>query len=227
MVQRSPTYVVSIEPELASWSRAVLPVRTAPDVADLLAPRSPSTRPTDAPGTTAAMAEHDRRCSRGCARSASRPSSAINGTGAFQLKFLRRGGGYYINVGCSELIADGKVAIRSGSGVRRFVPSGIELEDGEVLDADVVVFATGYQGMLQTARRLLGDEVADRCGPVWGLDGEGELQGVWRQSGHEGLWFMGGNLAMARFYGKFLALQIKAMEEGLLEPRTLSEGRTA
>ncbi|WP_101523528.1 hypothetical protein [Nocardioides houyundeii] len=81
--------------------------------------------------------------------------------------------------------------------------------------------------MLETARRLLGDEVADRCGPVWGLDEEGELQGVWRRSGYDGLWFMGGNLAMARYYGKFLALQIKADEAGLAESQNLSEGRTA
>jgi len=43
---------------------------------------------------------------------------------------------------------------------------------------------------------------------------------VWRRSGQDGLWFMGGNLAMARFYGKFLALQIKAHQVGLLESRT-------
>ena len=64
--------------------------------------------------------------------------------------------------------------------------------------------------MAETARSLLGDEIADRCGPVWGLDPEGELRGVWRRTGQPGLWFMGGNLAMARFYGRFLALQLAA-----------------
>jgi putative flavoprotein involved in K+ transport len=227
MVQRSPTYVVSVEGSGLAMAGMYDESGPPTEVADLLGASFPfACAPEMHQATTAAMAEHDKEMLEGLRRAGFLTSSGIDGTGALQL-FLQRGGGYYINVGCSELIAEGKVAIRSGSGVRRFVRNGIELEDGGVLEADVVVFATGYQGMLETARRLLGDEVAARCGPVWGLDEEGELRGVWRRSGQEGLWFMGGNLAMARFYGKFLALQIKAMEEGLVEPRTLSEGRTA
>src|SRR3569833_1987101 len=38
---------------------------------------------------------------------------------------------------------------------------------------------------------------------------------MWRQSGHPGYWLMGGNLAVARCYGRYLQLQIKALEEGL------------
>ncbi|WP_216653599.1 NAD(P)/FAD-dependent oxidoreductase [Nocardioides sp. zg-DK7169] len=227
MVQRSPTYVVSVAGSGLAMAGMYDESGPPTDVADLLGASFPfSCAPEMHQATTAAMAEHDKEMLEGLARVGFQTSSGINGTGALQL-FLQRGGGYYINVGCSELIAEGRIAVRSGTGVGRFTPTGLELEDGSTLDADVVVFATGYQGMLQTARRLLGDDVADRCGPVWGLDEEGELQGVWRQSGHDGLWFMGGNLAMARFYGKFLALQLKAMEEGLLEPRTLSEGGTA
>ena len=227
MVQRSPTYVVSVAGSGLAMAGMYDESGPPTDVADLLGASFPfNCAPEMHQATTAAMAEHDKEMLEGLARAGFQTYSGINGTGALQL-FLQRGGGYYINVGCSELIAEGKIAVRSGIGVRRFTRDGVELEDGSTLAADVVVFATGYQGMLETARRLLGDEVADRCGPVWGLDEEGELQGVWRQSGHEGLWFMGGNLAMARFYGKFLALQLKAMEEGLLEPRTFSEGRTA
>jgi putative flavoprotein involved in K+ transport len=90
--------------------------------------------------------------------------------------------------------------------------------DGASLEADVVVLATGYQNMRESARQLLGDVVADRCSPVWGLDDEGELRTIWRRSGHDRLWFMGGNLQQARTYSKFLALQIKADEERLLAP---------
>ena len=227
MVQRSPTYVVSVAGSGLAMAGMYDESGPPTDVADLLGASFPfRCAPEMHQATTAAMAEHDKEMLEGLARAGFQTSSGIDGTGALQL-FLQRGGGYYINVGCSELIAEGKVAVRSGTGVSRFTPTGLELEDGSRLDADVVVFATGYQGMLQTARRLLGDDVADRCGPVWGLDEEGELQGVWRRSGHEGLWFMGGNLAMARFYGRFLALQLKAMEEGLLEPRTRSEGGAA
>jgi putative flavoprotein involved in K+ transport len=70
--------------------------------------------------------------------------------------------------------------------------------------------------MRESARALLGDAVADRCSPVWGLDQEGELRTMWRRSGQPGLWFMGGNLHQCRHYSKFLALQIKGIEEGLL-----------
>ncbi|OLL26602.1 hypothetical protein NEOLI_000054 [Neolecta irregularis DAH-3] len=71
--------------------------------------------------------------------------------------------------------------------------------------------------MKEAARKILGDKVADRCSDVWGLDDEGEVQGLWRRSGHPGFWYMGGNLMMTRFHSKHLALQIKAIQEGLLE----------
>ena len=76
--------------------------------------------------------------------------------------------------------------------------------------------------MRETARALLGDEVAERCGPVWGLDDEGELRTVFRRSGQEGLWFTGGNLQSSRYNSRLLALQIKAIEENLL-PRQVGE----
>ena len=85
-------------------------------------------------------------------------------------------------------------------------------------------------------RKVLGDGIADRLDDVWDLDAEGELNGVcsfltffidlvysklimqmWRPSGHPGFWYMGGNLAICRIYSKFLALQIKAIEAGLVE----------
>ncbi|WP_104107732.1 NAD(P)/FAD-dependent oxidoreductase [Nocardioides sp. 616] len=227
MVQRSPTYVVSVAGSAIAMTGMYDETGPPTDVADLLGASFPfKCAPEMHQATTAAMAEHDKTMLEGLAEAGFLTSSGIDGTGALQL-FLQRGGGYYINVGASELIAQGKIAVRSGVGVERFTPDGLELADGSSLEADVIVFATGYKGMLETARRLLGDEVADRCGPVWGLDEEGELQGVWRRSGYDGLWFMGGNLALARFYGKFLALQIKADEVGLAESQNLSEGRTA
>lgn len=225
MVQRSPTYVVSVAGSGIAMAGMYDETGPPTDVADLLGASFPfRCAPEMHQATTAAMAEHDKEMLAGLEEAGFLLSSGIDGTGALQL-FLQRGGGYYINVGCSELIAEGKIGLRPGVEATRFTPTGLELSDGNTLEADVVVFATGYKGMLETARRLLGDEVADRCGPVWGLDDEGELQGVWRHSGQDGLWFMGGNLAMARFYGKFLALQITAQEAGVLEPRTTPEGR--
>jgi putative flavoprotein involved in K+ transport len=227
MIQRSPTYVVSVAG--SGIAMAGLYDETGPptEVADLIGASFPfKAVPEMHQATTAAMAEFDKEILEALKRAGFLLSSGIDGTGALQL-FLQKGGGYYINVGASELIAEGKIGIRSGVEVQRFTPNALELSDGSRVEADVVVFATGYKGMIETARRLLGDDVAEQCTPVWGLDDEGELRGVWRRTGHEGLWFMGGNLAMARFYGKFLALQIKAIEIGVLDPRSDGEHPTS
>lgn len=91
----------------------------------------------------------------------------------------------------------------------------MEFSDGSTLEADEIVFATGYQNMRTQTRTIFGDEVADKVNDVWGLDSEGEIRSMWRRSGHEGFWFMGGNLALCRFYSRLLALQIKGLEEGV------------
>ncbi|KAI9924890.1 hypothetical protein ASPWEDRAFT_40542 [Aspergillus wentii DTO 134E9] len=131
--------------------------------------------------------------------------------------YMTRGGGYYIDVGCSQLIIDGKVKVKqSPEGISEFNERGLVLKDGSTLDADIVVLATGYDNMRTTVRKTLGDKVADRCRDVWDLDDEGELNAMWRPSGHPGFWYMGGNLALCRIYSKFLALQIKAIEAGLV-----------
>ncbi|KAK4553520.1 hypothetical protein LTR86_009316 [Recurvomyces mirabilis] len=155
-----------------------------------------------------------------------------DGSGIFR-KYVTRGGGYYIDVGASQLIIDGKIkVVQSPEGIKGFDQDSLILADGRKLDADVVVLATGYDNMRTTLRKALGDTVADRCKDVWDLDEEGEINAVsfsldtammmkliieqmWRPSGHPKLWFMGGSLALCRIYSKFLALQIRAAEAGL------------
>ncbi|KAJ5975786.1 hypothetical protein N7481_009493 [Penicillium waksmanii] len=130
--------------------------------------------------------------------------------------YYTAGGGYYIDVGCSQLISDGKIKVKhSPRGIDGFGAHELKLADGSALPTDVVVLATGYDNMRTTVRKVLGDKVADRCSDVWDLDGEGELRAMWRPSGHPGFWYFGGNLALCRIYSKFLALQIKAVETGL------------
>lgn len=131
------------------------------------------------------------------------------------MKYLSRGGGYYIDVGTSQLIADRKIKIKQGRGVKSVKPHSVVLEDDTELEADEVVFATGYRNMRDTARKVFGDELADRVNDVWGFDEEGETRGMWRGSGHPGFWFFGGNLALCRFFSRLTALQIKAIEVGL------------
>jgi hypothetical protein len=73
-------------------------------------------------------------------------------------------------------------------------------------------------------QKLFGDAVADRVGPIWGF-GEGlELRNMYCRTGQPGLWFIAGSLAQCRINSKYLALQIKAIEQGLL-PKTLEPGR--
>jgi len=130
-------------------------------------------------------------------------------------KYLQRGGGYYIDVGSSQLIISGAVKIKQGVEVAEILPRGIRFSDGSELEADQIVFATGYENMRTQARHILGNEVADRVADVWGWDDEGEMRGIWRDSGHPGFWYHGGNLAMCRYYSRILALQIKARLESL------------
>jgi putative flavoprotein involved in K+ transport len=165
---------------------------------------------------TATIADLDRELLNGLEKAGFKLDYGEDGSGIF-LKYLRRGGGYYIDVGCASLIAGGKIAIKQGVEIERFTPQGVVFTDGSTAPADVVVLATGFKNMRESARALLGDAVADRCSPVWGLDEEGELRTMWRRSGQPGLWFMGGNLHQCRHYSKFLALQIKAVAEGLID----------
>ncbi|KAF8317904.1 FAD/NAD(P)-binding domain-containing protein [Clavulina sp. PMI_390] len=133
------------------------------------------------------------------------------------MKYLEKGGGFYLNVGCSELIIDGKVKLKSGQEISHFEKNGVRMADGTLLEADVVVLATGYTSMRETAKRIVGPTIADRTGEVWGLDEGGDPQGIWRRSGHPGFWYMGGNLILSRIFSQYLALQIKAIEEGIAQ----------
>ncbi|OTB06022.1 hypothetical protein M426DRAFT_56120 [Hypoxylon sp. CI-4A] len=136
----------------------------------------------------------------------------------FWAKYVQRGGGYYIDVGTSQLIIDGKIKVKHGVGIAEVAPHGLKLEDGTELEADEVVCATGYQNMRTATEVIFGEEVASKVQNVWGYDEDGELRVVWRQSGHPGLWLAGGNLAVCRYYSRLIAVQIKAQLEGLYQP---------
>lgn len=135
----------------------------------------------------------------------------------WQFKYLQRGGGYYFNVGCSDLIADGKVGLVQYSNIDSFVTNGTRMRNGDTLPADLIVLATGFKGQDYLVRKLFGDDVADRVGPIWGFDPEQqELRNMWVRTGQPGLWFIAGSFAQCRIFSKYLGLQIKACEEGLI-----------
>jgi putative flavoprotein involved in K+ transport len=149
-----------------------------------------------------------------------------DGSGLF-LKYLRRGSGYYIDVGASELVADGRIKLKSGVSVKELTETGVTFSDGSTLPADLVVYATGYGSMNGWAAKLISQAVADKVGKCWGLGSnttkdpgpwEGELRNMWKPTQQEALWFHGGNLHQSRHYSQFLALQLKARMEGLETP---------
>ncbi|SNY36816.1 flavin-containing monooxygenase [Paractinoplanes atraurantiacus] len=148
-----------------------------------------------------------------------------DGSGLF-MKYLRRGSGYYIDVGAADLVADGQVKLAQGQ-VVRLTEDAVVLDDGTELPADLVVYATGYGSMNGWVADLVDPETADRVGKVWGLGSdtpkdpgpwEGEQRNMWKPTQQENLWFHGGNLHQSRHYSLYLALQLKARYEGLPTP---------
>ena len=148
-----------------------------------------------------------------------------DGSGLF-LKYLRRGSGYYIDVGASQLIIDGRVKLKQGQ-VTKLTGNAAVLDDGTELDADVIIYATGYGSMNNWLADLISPEVADQVGKCWGYGSgttkdpgpwEGELRNMWKPTNVQNLWIHGGNLHQSRHYSIFLALQLKARMEGLPTP---------
>ncbi|CAM5464900.1 Ferredoxin--NADP reductase [Frigidibacter albus] len=148
-----------------------------------------------------------------------------DGSGLF-MKYLRRGSGYYIDVGASQLIIDGKIKLAHGQ-LAEITKNGVLLDSGEELPADVIVYATGYGSMNGWAADLIGQDVADKVGKCWGLGSgttkdpgpwEGEQRNMWKPTQQPGLWFHGGNLHQSRHYSLYLALQLKARAEGIETP---------
>jgi putative flavoprotein involved in K+ transport len=149
-----------------------------------------------------------------------------DGSGLF-MKYLRRGSGYYIDVGASELVANGSIKLKSHNNIERINPSSVTLSDGTELSADLLVYATGYGSMNNWLADLISPEVADRVGKVWGLGSnttkdpgpwDGELRNMWKPTQQKQLWVHGGNLHQSRHYSQFLSLQLKARYEGLETP---------
>ncbi|WP_406856910.1 NAD(P)/FAD-dependent oxidoreductase [Alsobacter sp. KACC 23698] len=148
-----------------------------------------------------------------------------DGSGLF-MKYLRRGSGYYIDIGASQLIIDGKIKLKSGQ-VEEITEHGVRLDTGEEIPADVIVYATGYGSMNGWVADLCGQAMADKVGKVWGLGSdtpkdpgpwEGEQRNMWKPTQQEALWMHGGNLHQSRHYSQFLALQLKARMEGIPTP---------
>ena len=150
----------------------------------------------------------------------------VDDSGLF-MKYLRRGSGYYIDVGACDLVIDGSIKLKSGSDVSHLTENAVVLRDGTELPADLVIYATGYGSMNGWAADLISKDVADKVGKCWGLGSdtpkdpapwEGELRNMWKPTQQEALWFHGGNLHQSRHFSQFLSLQLKARKENLPTP---------
>ena len=136
--------------------------------------------------------------------------------GGHQMHVRKNHGGYYLNVGCSDLLVSGEVGLLQYEDIERFVADGALMKDGRVEKADLVVAATGYQAPTEVTRSLLGEEIAEKIGPVWGMDQGGEMCNMYKPTPQKGLWFIGGGFAQSRVWSHYVALQIKAREAGIV-----------
>jgi len=214
LVQRSPTLITNIEPS-AQLAYATYNEGTLEDN-DLIATSMPLRLAKKTHQMiTRQSKEFDKELLDGLTAVGFRLDYGEDDTG-WQFKYLTRGGGYYFNVGCSDLVARREIALRQFADIDAFVADGARMNNGEMLAADLIVLATGYQPQEVLVRRLFGEEIAARVGPIWGFGDGQELRNMYARTGQDGLWFIAGSLAQCRINSKFLALQIKAIEEGML-----------
>jgi putative flavoprotein involved in K+ transport len=214
IIQNRPTLVVSLKEAQAPYALYDEPIPF--EDLDLLAASFPfPIYRRSHQAITKKNAEADKPLLDGLRAKGFKLTSGPDGSG-WQIMYGNRGGGYYFDAGCSQMIVDGRVGLLQYDDIERFCADGALMKDGSVRQADLIVLATGYKGQKEAVRGILGDEITDRIGPVWGFDVEGELAGMWRPTGQPGLWFLAGGLAQCRIFSKVLALQIKARELGIV-----------
>ncbi|MDH6293404.1 flavin-containing monooxygenase [Rhodococcus opacus] len=214
MVQRGPTYVVSIEHGIPGIFGIYNESSPPADKLDLLAVSLPLSLTIESMSPLVdSLAEKDKELLEGLERRGFRLTKGENNGGMAEIS-LKRGGGIYIEKGACQMIIDGKIALQQGE-VSSYTADGVVYSDGTSAPADIVVFATGYPNMREHVRNVVGDEVADSLSEVWGLDEEGEIRGIFRPSGHPNLWYSAGAFYNTRYGSRLIARQIKASIEGI------------
>ena len=217
LIQRGSTTVVSINPS-ARLNEAVWNEPGTLDDADLVVASAPPPLVIrNYKAVVKRMMELDRDLVAGLKRIGFKHDIGDDETG-HQMKYYRRGGGYNLDAGSSELMIKGEIGLLQYDRIERFVAEGALLKDGNVVPADLLVLSTGYYPQQELVRRAMGEAMVERIGPVWGIGPDGELNNMYKRTPQQGLWFIAGGLAVCRINSKYLALQIKAMELGILGP---------
>ena len=216
LLQRSPTLVVNVDTIHALNYGPWMGGHLSTEDADLMAAEIPfGVYPSLGKAWMQAAAAMDKDLHESLDRAGFELGFGPDGQGLLGLVFGENKFSYYYNVGASELIVQGLIKVDQGS-IERFTESGVVLADGTTIDADVVVFATGYRRAKESNRSVLGDFV-DGLPELNTVGPDREIVGLWRHSGIDRLWFMfASGILYGRFYSSLLALQIKAVEEGLM-----------
>ncbi|KAJ7491732.1 FAD/NAD-P-binding domain-containing protein [Mycena galericulata] len=213
MLQRSATCVVS-SANVARKLNHLWPPGVPTDIADFKVQVMPYVLLRQiGRETTQAMWDEEKETHEGLREMGLNLTMGKDGSGQYPMIFERFGG---LDVGVAEQIRSGRVKIKQGVEIARFTETSAVFTDGSSLELDAVIFATSYESIRDTMRGLFGDETINQTSVVWGTDEEGELNGCYRPTGHPGLWYAGGDFGISRFYSKQLALEIKAIELGLL-----------
>ncbi len=217
LIQRGSTTVVSINPS-ARLNEAVWLEPGSLEDADLVVSSSPPPLTLrNYRAVAKRMLELDREMIEGLTRIGFKHDMGADETG-HQMKYYRRGGGYNLDAGSSELMIKGEIGLLQYDRIERFVAAGALLQDGSVVPADLILLATGYYPQQELVRQAMGEAMVERVGEVWGIGPDGELNNMYKRTPQQGLWFIAGGLAQCRINSRYLALQIKAMELGLLAP---------
>ncbi|MEC8461728.1 MAG: NAD(P)/FAD-dependent oxidoreductase [Pseudomonadota bacterium] len=215
LVQRSPTLVLNVEPA-AQLPYTLYNEAISLNTKDLIASSMPL-EPLKAAHKW--MAEEASRLDAALIDKLENAGFRIDHEDVYgwQFKYMNRGGGYYFNVGCSDLVANGEVGLIQSDNIETFVADGVRMKDETFLPVDIVILSTGYKGPEEMVRNLMGEDVAGRVGRIWGWnEDKQELNNMWMRTGQPGLWFTAGSFAQCRIYSKYLGMQIKACLEGLI-----------
>jgi putative flavoprotein involved in K+ transport len=216
MVQRSPTLVTNVEPAAQLYDGIYYGAGPSLEDRDLVNTSVPLPVMKQAHKLlTAKSRELDREMLEGLERIGFKLEFGEDGTG-WPLKYRSRGGGYYFNVGCSELLIRGEIGLIQYSGIDSFFAGGVRMKDGREVASELAVLATGYKGQDAMVPAFFGAEVAAKVGQVWGFDHAAqELANMWTATAQDGLWFTGGSFSQCRMYSRHVAVQIKAREVGV------------
>lgn len=216
MLQRGSTCIISLEPGTALAYSAYNENGPPTEKVDLLSDSIPHpVLVTMHQEMTKQVIELDKDLIAGLNKAGFATNNGDEDSG-FLTNFHRRGGGYYINVGTSDLIVGGQIQVKHGTTISGFDGLSAHFADGTVSEYDLVIIAAGYENMQESVRMIMGEAVAEKVGPVWGMDEHNELRAMWKKTGQEGFWITGGSLRQNRSFSKYLALQIKARALGLI-----------